>query len=148
VSDLYSPSPVFKYNMFSLAALSLLLSFLPDKYSFFVFRALCGISAAALVPSAFRLIVAIFEPHELGRAFTLYGMSGALGNVLGLELAGVFSLIPGQGQMAAWRWFFRGVAVVVFPVALVCLKLVPTPKGAANESGAKWKRLDMLGAMS
>jgi MFS family permease len=87
-------------NFLILGILSFILSFLPERFSFFIVRALGGITAAALACAAFKLIVAHFEPHELGKAFTLYCMAGSLGNVLGLELAGVIALILGTGQMA------------------------------------------------
>jgi hypothetical protein len=40
------------------------------------------------IPSAFRLILAVFEPEELQVALTLFGLSGALANVMGLVIAG------------------------------------------------------------
>jgi hypothetical protein len=39
-------------------------------------------------------------------------MTGSLANVSGTIIAGVFELIPNGGQMTAWRWFFRMVALV------------------------------------
>lgn len=80
VSDLYSAKPVFSYGFLVLGLLNVVISFLPDKYSFFVFRALSGIAGSCLIPAAYRLITAVFEPHELGKAFTLFGMSGAVAN--------------------------------------------------------------------
>jgi len=148
VSDLYSAKPVFSYGFIVLGVLDLIISFLPDKYSFFVLRAISGIAGACLIPASFRLIVAVFEPHELGKAFTLYGMSGALANVSGIMVAGFMEYIPGGGQMAAWRWFFRLLAFLIFPAALASLYFVPKPSGSIAHVESKWKRLDLVGAFS
>lgn len=91
----------------ALGTLSLITSFLPEKFSFFILRALAGLAGGGLVPASFRLITLVFDKHELNQAFTLFGASGSLANVSGILVAGVVQLIPGQGQMIAWRWFFR-----------------------------------------
>ncbi|WOO78849.1 putative MFS-type transporterc [Vanrija pseudolonga] len=148
VSDLYSPSKVFSWGFVTLGVLSLVISFLPDKYSFFIIRALAGIAGACLIPASYRLIVFVFEPHEHGRAFTLYGISGAIANVTGILIAGVIDLIPGGGQMTNWRWFFRVISIIILPVAASTFYLIPasTGKDAENTDGkAKWRRLDLVG---
>lgn len=94
VSDLYSAKPVFSFGFIALGVLSLVISFLPDKYSFFVVRAISGIAGATLIPASFRLIVAIFEPHELGKAFTIYSSVGAIANSTGVIIAGLIEYIP------------------------------------------------------
>jgi predicted MFS family arabinose efflux permease len=48
MSDLFSPKHVFAYGFIALGVLNLVISFLPDKYSFFVIRAISGIAGAAL----------------------------------------------------------------------------------------------------
>lgn len=59
------------------------------------------------IPSAFRLILALFEPEELNFALTIFGLSGAIANVTGLVIAGFFGFIAANDQQAGWRWFFR-----------------------------------------
>ena len=146
VSDLYSAKPVFAYGFLALGVLNTIISFLPDKYSFFILRAVSGIAGATLIPAAFRLIVAIFEPHELSRAFTIYGMSGALANVTGTIIAGLLEYIPTGGQGAPWRWFFRILGVIIIPISVMSLVWIPKPRGEQNEVEDKWKRLDLVGA--
>ncbi|WVQ68489.1 uncharacterized protein L199_006697 [Kwoniella botswanensis] len=145
ISDLYSASRVFNSGLLALALLSLIISFLPEKYSFFVFRGLSGIAGATSVPSAFRLIVSIFEPHELHKAFACYGTSGALANTTGNLLAGVFQLIPSRGQMIAWRWFFRLIAAILFPVGLGSWFWIPSVQGKEADVKDKKSRLDLIG---
>ncbi|WVQ79735.1 hypothetical protein IAT38_001835 [Cryptococcus sp. DSM 104549] len=151
VSDLYSAKPVFAYGFLFLGILNLIISFLTDQYAYFVFRALSGIAGAATIPSAFRLILAIFEPEELSVALTVFGLSGALANVTGLILAGFFGFITAGGQQAAWRWFFRMITIVIIPFAFLSIALVPKTAGEASNCTTsqrdKLKRLDIVGCM-
>ncbi|ORY29676.1 major facilitator superfamily domain-containing protein [Naematelia encephala] len=146
VADLYSAKPVFVFGFLALGILNLVISFLPDKYSFFILRAVSGIAGATLIPASFRLIAAVFEPHELGKAFTLYGMSGPLASVTGVLVAGFIEYIPLKGQGTAWRWFFRILAAVIIPISIGCLYWIPKPRGAIANVEGKWKRLDIIGA--
>jgi MFS family permease len=148
VSDLYSAKPVFTGGFIALGFCNIIVSFLPDKYSFFVFRAISGVFGAALVPSAFRLIVVIFEPEELNKAFTIYGVSGAIANISGILIAAVIAYIPTHGQGADWRWFFRIAAAFILPVGIASMWLVPKSEGNAAAVEGKWKRMDFVGAFS
>jgi MFS family permease len=131
-----------------LGVLNLIISFLPDRYSFFVLRGISGVAGAFLIPAAFRLIVAVFEPEELGKAFTIFGLSGALANVSGIIVAGFIEYIPTHGQGAPWRWFFRLLAFLIIPTAIGSLYWIPKPKGTAATVESKWKRLDLVGAFT
>ncbi|WOO78243.1 putative MFS-type transporterc [Vanrija pseudolonga] len=149
VSDLYSATIVFVGGFTGLGLLSLIISFLKDKYSFFVIRALAGIAGSALIPSSYRLITRIFEPQELTLAFTVYGLSGAISNMCGTIIAGVLMINHGHGQLAAWRWFFRLLTVIILPASVASYILIPRYPG--SESGdvrvAKWRKLDLPGAL-
>ncbi|ODO11041.1 hypothetical protein I350_01643 [Cryptococcus amylolentus CBS 6273] len=145
VSDLYSPAPVFSYGLVFLGALNLIISFLPERYSFFILRAFSGIAGSSSVPSSFRLIVAIFEPHELHRAFTIYGVSGALANCTGNLIAGAIMLIPSEGQGEPWRWFFRLLAAIVLPVGAGSVFWIPKRSGEDAGVQDKRARLDLFG---
>ena len=147
VADLYSARPVFIYGFLLLGIIDLVISFLPEKYSFFILRAVSGIAGATLIPAGFRLISAVFEPHELNKALTLYAMCGALANATGTLAAGVLEFIPSGGQGAAWRWFFRLIAAIVLPICAISFFWIPKPPGAQNDVEDKWKRLDLVGAI-
>lgn len=64
------------------------------------------------IPSAFQLILAVFEPKEVQIALSLFGLSGAIANAMGLLIGGAFGEIDSSGQGADWRWFFRFVCFV------------------------------------
>ncbi|WWC73342.1 uncharacterized protein I206_107309 [Kwoniella pini CBS 10737] len=152
VSDLYSAKPVFAWSFFALGVLSLIISFLTNQFAFFVFRALAGIAGAGTIPSAFRLILTIFEPEELHVALTLFGLSGAIANGTGLIIAGLFGFITAGGQLAAWRFFFRMITAICIPFALIALILIPKTKGEATSecttSKDRLKRLDIIGTFT
>ena len=127
-ADLYSPKPVFCGSFLTFGVLNLIVSFLDDKFSFLILRALAGVSAAALIPASYRLITAVFEKHELPRAFTVYSLSGSMAGACGVMFGGLVMLIPNGGQMMGWRWFFRITSLVVY-VPLSC----PTIWSADNQ---------------
>lgn len=86
-----------------------------SQYAYFIFRAISGICASATVPSALRLIPAVFDASELQLAFNLYGLAGVMANVTGqclpwakshvlnssgLVFAGLFGFITTHDQNA------------------------------------------------
>ena len=121
------------------------------------------------IPSAFRLILALFEPKELNIALTIFGLSGAIANVTGLVIAGFFGFITANDQQAGWRWFFRVglksidwrfaqltivsffsqmMAIVIVPFGVSALTLIPQSAGKLVEQLSprdKLKRLDIVG---
>lgn len=54
----------------------------------------------------------MFEPKEVQIALSLFGLSGAIANAMGLLIGGAFGEITSSGQGADWRWFFRFVCFV------------------------------------
>lgn len=147
--DLYSPRKTFLYGFTALGLLNLLLSFLPERYSFFIFRAISGIAGASLIPASYRLITMTFTGPQLQMALTLYGVSGAIATVTGLIVSGVIDLIPGFGQMVAWRWFFRCAAALVLPVALIAAFMVPVdpPLPDVDQGKRSIRHLDLIGCI-
>lgn len=150
VSDLYSAKPVFTGGFIALGVLNAVISFLPEKFSFFILRAFAGIAGSALIPASYRLIVHVFPKEQLGVAFTLYGMSGSIANVTGTIVAGFIQFIPsGHGtQMQSWRWFFRLLAVMILPMALAALFMIPKDEGEDADMAPREKlvRLDVPGS--
>ncbi|WVQ82158.1 hypothetical protein IAT38_004286 [Cryptococcus sp. DSM 104549] len=151
VSDMYSAKPVFAYGFVGLAVLNLIISFMENKMAFLILRALSGVTASATMPSSYRLILAIFEPHELHKALTIFGISGAVANASGMIFAGFLGFITAGGQQAAWRWLFRAITIVIVPFAFVTFYAVPKTSGHHDPrltSRDKLKRLDFVGCFS
>ncbi|OXH29691.1 hypothetical protein J008_04211 [Cryptococcus neoformans] len=146
VVDLYSAKDVFCHGFVAVGVLNLIISFLPDKFSFFVLRAVAGVAGSALVPAAFRLVVEIFEPSELSKAFSIYGISGALGASTGVIIAGLLSYIPEATQSTPWRWFHRLMTILILPTVGFSYWFIP-PSERKKDDNARWRLLDPIGAL-
>ncbi|TYJ52050.1 hypothetical protein B9479_007351 [Cryptococcus floricola] len=120
-------------------------------YGFFVFRALSGICGAATTPSAYRLIMAVFEPEELHLALTCFIVTGPIAGCTSMLLAGAFGLIDATNQLAGWRWFFRLVAALVIPFAIYALFGIPKDAGRIDHNNLdnkeRFKRVDLVGCL-
>ncbi|KAK1926888.1 major facilitator superfamily domain-containing protein [Papiliotrema laurentii] len=154
-AELLGPKTIFCPAFFCVGVLSLVISFITNRYAFFVLRGIAGVAAAALVPTAYRLIGIAFPLEKRSKAYTLYGMTGSIANVTGTIIAGVVALIPrDQGvQMVEWRWFFRIVAVLAIVLtltfriagALISFWIIPKDAKPDGINRQTWKRLDVPG---
>ncbi|KIK37511.1 hypothetical protein CY34DRAFT_15658 [Suillus luteus UH-Slu-Lm8-n1] len=144
LSDVYNPKTVFIAGAFSLGVLSLCAGFVHRTIPILVLRAMTGIAAAMTIPSALKLLVKVFpDPLEQARAVGFFAGCGAVANMGGV-LVGAFFV-----QWASYHWVFWFVSCVAFPVALICMFIVPSQIGETADSlepnKAKWKTLDLVG---
>ncbi|WWC61164.1 uncharacterized protein I303_103744 [Kwoniella dejecticola CBS 10117] len=144
LSDLFPAQIVFEGGFFVLGILSLVTSFVTsNKYGFLILRGLGGIAGAMTIPSAYHLTVHMFpEPAEQQGKLALLGMAGAIGNVLGLVLAGICML-------ANYRWFFRVLAILCVLFTVICFFLLPFTGSTymPDPNTPRWKRLDIIGVL-
>jgi len=100
-------------------------------------RAVQGVGAALLAPSALTLLMALFghEPRELTKAIALYGAAAPAGGTAGVFLGGVIT------QWLSWPWIFW----LYVPIAVVALAAVPVLMPAPS---ARRGRVDIAGAAS
>ena len=106
-------------------------------------RAVQGLLGAVMLPQVFGLIRDMFEAHEMGKAFGVYGPVMGLSAMLGPIAAG--GLISANVLGTGWRMIF----LVNVPVGLAALALGTRtlPGSAASGSGARPGRLDLPGAL-
>jgi len=106
-------------------------------------RAAAGLLGAIMLPQVFGLIRDLFQAHEMGKAFGVYGPVMGLSAMLGPIAAG--GLISADVLGTGWRMIF-GVNV---PVGLAALALGARtlPAGAGAGSGGARRRLDLPGAV-
>ena len=107
-------------------------------------RAVQGLLGAVMLPQVFGLIRDMFEAHEMGKAFSVYGPVMGLSAMLGpIASGGLISLdVLGTG----WRAIFA----VNVPVGLAALVLGfrTLPKAASTGAGGTRRgRLDLPGAL-
>ena len=100
-------------------------------------RAVQGVGAALIAPSALTLLMMLFgsEPRELTKALALYGAAAPAGGTAGVFLGGVIT------EYISWPWVFY----INIPIAVVALIATPAlmPTG-----GARTGSLDLLGALT
>ncbi|ODN84729.1 hypothetical protein L202_00613 [Cryptococcus amylolentus CBS 6039] len=142
ISDIFPASIVFEGGFFVLGVLSLVVSFVTsNKYGFLILRGLGGIAGSMTIPSAYHLTVRLFPDHKEQQAkLALLAMTGAIGNVLGLVLAGICML-------ANYKWFFRVLAIICLVFTAICFLLLPLTDTVKHHSYgiSTWKKLDLVG---
>jgi EmrB/QacA subfamily drug resistance transporter len=135
LSDLLGPRRVFIAGWAVLTGASVLAGLATTAEAEVAGRALQGVGAAMVAPSALALLMSLFghEPRELARAFAVYGAAAPAGGTAGVFLGGVLT------EWADWRWVF----LVNVPVGLAALALSPRLLPSAP---ARRGRIDLLGA--
>src|SRR5579864_1625404 len=103
-------------------------------------RAAQGVAAAIMLPQVFGLIRDLFEEHEMGKAFGVYGPVMGLSAMLGPIASG--GLISANVFGTGWRMIF----LVNVPVGLASLLLGARTLPAGVGSFGK-RRLDLPGAL-
>ncbi|THU97267.1 MFS general substrate transporter [Dendrothele bispora CBS 962.96] len=133
ISDMFHPKPVFVIGFLVVGLLSIPVGASVDPIMTIVFRAFQGIGAAMNIPSAVAMITTTFSDHvERGRAYAIYGASGAIGGVISSQVS--------------WRWVFYLLAILVIPFSLVSWFILP---GApSTEEKSQKKNLDWPGVAS
>jgi EmrB/QacA subfamily drug resistance transporter len=112
LSDLYGPKNIFMTGFAILTAASLLTGLAWSEASMNIGRALQGLGAALIAPSALTLLMTIFtDPKELGKAFGFWGASAAAGGSAGVFLGGVLT------EYVSWRWTF----FINIPVGIIAM---------------------------
>src|SRR3712207_441107 len=101
-------------------------------------RAVQGIGAAIMTPTAMSIIAATFEEGpERNKALAIWGMLGAFGATAGYLIAG--PLVDGPG----WEWIF----FINIPVGLLALALCPVLLHESREAVAR-RSYDPAGALT
>ncbi|WP_329473570.1 MFS transporter [Streptomyces sp. NBC_01723] len=136
VADLVGRKRTFLIGLIGFAAASALGGAAVDPWTLFAARALQGVFAALLAPSALSLLTTTFtEPGDRGKAFGVYGALAGGGSALGLVLGGLLT------EYLNWRWSLYvnvPIAVAAFLGALAFLEHRPSLPGV---------RLDVSGAL-
>jgi EmrB/QacA subfamily drug resistance transporter len=100
-------------------------------------RAIQGIGAAIMTPTALSIISTMFEGAERNRALAIWGMNGAFGATAGYLIGGL--LVDGPG----WEWIF----FINIPVGLVALALGPVLLDESRDTTAR-RSYDPAGALT
>ncbi|MFF2201368.1 DHA2 family efflux MFS transporter permease subunit [Streptomyces sp. NPDC058145] len=136
IADLVGRKRTFVIGLIGFAAASALGGAASSSGMLFGARALQGVFAALLAPSALSLLTTTFTvPHERGKAFGIYGALAGSGSAIGFIVGGLLT------EYLNWRWcLYVNVPIAVVAVLGAFALLHDRP-------GHREARLDVPGAL-
>jgi EmrB/QacA subfamily drug resistance transporter len=136
-SDLFTRKKVFQAGLVVFTLASLLGGFAISAEMIFISRAIQGLGAAMLSPSALSLVTTTFrEGHERNEALGIFGSMAAIGFTVGVILGGILT------SALSWHWvFFVNVPIGIFVFAGSYLTF-PDQAGKPQKGG-----FDLTGAV-
>ncbi|HEU4447922.1 MAG TPA: MFS transporter [Nitrososphaeraceae archaeon] len=121
----------------TLTIASVIAGLAPSGIALIVARALQGIGAALIAPSALSMVVSLFGNNklEMNKAMGIWGASAPAGGTAGVFLGGIIT------AWVDWSWVF----LINVPIGLAVLALTPKllPKGVKQKG-----KIDYTGALS
>ena len=137
-ADLLGRRRVFMVGVLLFTAASALCGFAWSPAALVAARAIQGVGAAVMTPSALSIVSATFpDGAERNKAFAIWGMNGAIGATAGYLVGGVLAAGPG------WEWIF----FINVPIGTAALALSPRLLLESRASNAK-RSYDPAGALT
>lgn len=135
-ADLFGRKRTLLIGLVSFSAISLLIGLSTSAVMLIVLRAIQGLAAALMSPSALSIVLTTFEEGpQRNRALAYWTLVATGGAAAGLLLGGFLT------QYFSWHWnFFINVPIGAL-VALLIWRIVPT-----REKEERTKKLDLPGA--
>jgi len=138
LSDLFGARRMFAAGWFILLVGSLIAGIAGNVPTELSGRAMQGIGAALIAPSALTLLMMLFgnNPKELNKALALYGAAAPAGGTAGVFLGGVIT------EYVSWPWVFY----INIPIAILALvaTMALMPAGRMGARGS----VDVFGALT
>jgi EmrB/QacA subfamily drug resistance transporter len=137
-ADLLGRRRVFMTGLLLFTAASLVCGLAASPEALIAARAVQGIGAAIMTPTALSIISTTFhEGGERNKALAIWGMNGAFGATAGYLIAG--PLVDGPG----WEWIF----FINVPIGLIALALCPVLLSESRATTAR-RSYDPAGALT
>jgi len=137
LSDIVGQKKIFIIGFLTLTIASVIAGLAPSGIVLIIARALQGIGAALIAPSALSMVVSLFGNNklEMNKAMGIWGASAPAGGTAGVFLGGIIT------AWVDWSWVF----LINVPVGLAVLALTPKllPKGVKQKG-----KVDYTGALS
>ncbi len=136
-ADLFGRRRLLVLGIGGFSLFSLLLGLTTSSVLLIAFRALQGLAAAFMAPTALAILLTTFEEgEERNKALSVWSMVAAGGGAVGVFLGGVLT------QYLGWQWcFFVNVPAGIITI-LGILKYIPSQREDTSE-----KHLDLPGAV-
>src|ERR671914_911071 len=136
VSDIIGQHRILVIGFAILTAASVLAGLAPNGTILIAARALQGIGAALIAPSALSIVMNLFTiPAERNKAMGFWGAAAPAGGTAGVFLGGIIT------AYVDWSWVF--LINVPIGIAVLALSGVLLPRGTRQKG-----RVDYLGAIS
>jgi MFS family permease len=113
LSDRYGRRPIYLFSVATFAVGSLLIALSPSFWMVIASRAIQGIGAGGITPTASAVVGDMFAPAQRGKMLGLIGATYGMAFVLGPPLASALMVI------SSWHWIF----LINLPIAAVILYL-------------------------
>lgn len=137
LSDIIGQKRIFIIGFLTLTIASIIAGLAPSGIVLIIARALQGIGAALIAPSALSMVVSLFGNNrlEMNKAMGFWGVSAPAGGTAGVFLGGIIT------AWIDWSWVF----LINVPVGLAVVALTPKllPKGVKQKGN-----IDYTGALS
>lgn len=137
LSDIIGQKRIFIIGFLTLTIASIIAGLAPSGIVLIIARALQGIGAALIAPSALSMVVSLFGNNrlEMNKAMGIWGASAPAGGTAGVFLGGIIT------AWIDWSWVF----LINVPVGLAVVALTPKllPKGVKQKGN-----IDYTGALS
>ena len=135
LSDIIGQKRIFIIGFLTLTIASVIAGLAPSGIVLIIARALQGIGAALIAPSALSMVVSLFGNNRLEMNKGIWGASAPAGGTAGVFLGGIIT------AWIDWSWVF----LINVPVALAVVALTPKllPKGVKQKGN-----IDYTGALS
>ena len=134
LSDRYGRRPIYLFSVSTFALGSLLIALSPSFWMVIASRAIQGLGAGGITPTASAVVGDMFAPEKRGKMLGLIGATYGMAFVLGPPLA------SGLMVVSSWHWIF----LINLPIAAVILymgsKVLPHKRASGPQP-----RLDMAG---
>jgi MFS family permease len=135
LSDRYGRRPVYLTNIIMFAAGSLLIALAPSFSIVLVGRAIQGIAAGGVTPTASAVIGDTFPPSERGKALGLIGATFGMAFLIGPMVASLILVF------LSWQWIF----LLNVPIALVIIGMgwsrLPNTRAEGEQPPFDWAGL-------
>src|SRR5918996_2320117 len=140
VSDIIGQRRIFVIGFAILTAASVLAGLAPNGTILIAARALQGVGAALIAPSALSMVMNLFTiPSERNKAMGFWGAAAPAGGTAGVFLGGILT------AYVDWSWVF--LINVPIGIAVLALSGVVLPRGG-NNIKKQTGRVDYPGALS